>query len=123
MRPAFQIPVVSEGPVIGGVRLDPSAVARAKELSARLGHPFRLRLAVEGGGCSGFRYDLSLDRAEPDDAVWAQEDVGEFRVDTVSAPFLEGAVLRFEQSLASSRFVVDNPNAVSGCGCAMSFAV
>jgi iron-sulfur cluster assembly accessory protein len=81
-----------------------------------------LRLAVEGGGCSGFRYDLSLDRAEADDVVWSDGDV-EFRVDSVSVPFLVGSVLRFESDWASSRFIIDNPNVVSRCGCAMSFAV
>jgi len=122
MRPTFVLPVAEHPRLVGGVRLDTTAVDRARAITARTGAPFRLRLAVEGGGCSGFRYDLSLDREEADDAVWNDGDV-EFRVDTVSGPFLAGAVLRFESDWASSRFVIDNPNAVSGCGCAMSFAV
>jgi iron-sulfur cluster insertion protein len=122
MGATFKLPGEQQTLVVGGVSIDATAVDRARALAARTGLPFRLRLAVEGGGCSGFRYDLSLDKAEPDDAVWSEGDV-EFRIDTVSEPFLAGARLRFESDWASSRFTVDNPNAVSGCGCAMSFAV
>jgi iron-sulfur cluster assembly accessory protein len=122
MAAVFKMPGVEQPLVVGGVCIDATAVDRARALAERTGQPFRLRLAVEGGGCSGFRYDLALDRAEPDDAVWQDGDI-EFRIDAVSEPFLAGAVLRFQSDWASSRFTVDNPNAVSGCGCAMSFAV
>lgn len=105
-----------------GLTVDGSAVARLAVLQARLGRPVVVRVAVEGGGCSGFRYAIEADRTEPDDVV-VEVEGGAFRIDPLSEPYWEGAVLRFEGNLAGSRFVIDNPVAASGCGCGVSFAV
>lgn len=105
-----------------GLTVDGSAVARLAELRARLGRPIAVRVAVEGGGCSGFRYAIEADRAEEDDVV-VEVEGGAFRIDPLSEPYWEGAVLRFDSGLAGSRFVIDNPVAASGCGCGVSFAV
>lgn len=81
-----------------------------------------LRVAVEGGGCSGFQYDIRLDTPSEDDLIL--EGQGEqVVVDSVSLPFLAGAVIDFSEELIGARFVIDNPNATSSCGCGTSFSM
>lgn len=81
-----------------------------------------LRVAVEGGGCSGFQYDIKLDDVADDDLVL--EGSGErVVVDSVSLPFLADAVIDFSDELIGARFVIDNPNASSSCGCGTSFSI
>ncbi len=80
----------------------------------------RLRLTVEGGGCSGFQYVLSWDNAvHSDDYVF--DDV--IVTDEVSIPYLHGAVVDYVSDLMGEDFKIQNPNATSGCGCGTSFAV
>lgn len=81
-----------------------------------------LRVAVEGGGCSGFQYDILLDDPAAGDLVL--EGAGEkVVVDEVSLPFLAGATIDFTEELIGARFVIDNPNATSSCGCGTSFSM
>ncbi|SDC21663.1 HesB/IscA family protein [Ruegeria marina] len=81
-----------------------------------------LRVAVEGGGCSGFQYEIALDAPKEDDLVL--EGQGErVVVDAVSLPFLENATIDFTEELIGARFVIDNPNATSSCGCGTSFSI
>lgn len=81
-----------------------------------------LRVAVEGGGCSGFQYDIALDA--PDDGDLVLEGAGEkVVIDEVSLPFLTGATIDFTEELIGARFVIDNPNATSSCGCGTSFSM
>ena len=81
-----------------------------------------LRVAVEGGGCSGFQYDIALDA--PDDGDLVLEGAGEkVVIDEVSLPFLPGATIDFTEELIGARFVIDNPNASSSCGCGTSFSM
>lgn len=81
-----------------------------------------LRVAVEGGGCSGFQYEIKLDAPAEDDLVL--ESKGQrVVVDSVSLPFLAGAVIDFSDELIGARFVIDNPNATSSCGCGTSFSI
>jgi iron-sulfur cluster assembly accessory protein len=81
-----------------------------------------LRVAVEGGGCSGFQYEIALDAPGSDDLVL--EGLGQkVVVDTVSLPFLENAVIDFTEELIGARFVIENPNASSSCGCGTSFSM
>lgn len=84
--------------------------------------PRPLRVAVAGGGCSGFQYEIALDRAEDDDLVLkgAGQSVV---VDPVSLPYLAGAVIDFADELIGARFVIENPNASSSCGCGTSFSM
>ncbi len=85
-----------------------------------------LRVAVEGGGCSGFQYDISLDVPAEGDLVLegTGENAGEkVVVDDVSLPYLAGAVIDFSQELIGARFVIDNPNATASCGCGTSFSM
>ncbi len=81
-----------------------------------------LRIAVEGGGCSGFQYEIALDAPKDDDLVL--EGKGQkVVVDAISLPFLENATIDFTEELIGARFVIDNPNATSSCGCGTSFSM
>ena len=97
------------------------AFARLAEIgAARDGKA--LRVAVEGGGCSGFQYEIALDEPAEDDLVL--EGAGEkVVVDSVSLPFLAQATIDFADELIGARFVIDNPNATSSCGCGTSFSM
>ncbi|MEC3860606.1 iron-sulfur cluster assembly accessory protein [Mesobacterium sp. TK19101] len=97
------------------------AFARLAEIEAGAGGK-ALRVAVEGGGCSGFQYDIRLDEPHPDDL--RLEGGGEcVVVDSVSLPFLAGATIDFSDELIGARFVIENPNAASSCGCGISFSM
>ncbi|WP_411837009.1 HesB/IscA family protein [Paracoccus sp. ME4] len=84
--------------------------------------PQPLRVAVSGGGCSGFQYDIRLDAPEADDLV-LERDGQQVLVDPVSLPYLAGAVIDFTDELIGARFVIDNPNATASCGCGTSFSI
>jgi len=99
----------------------PRAFARLAEIGAGEQNQ-ALRVAVEGGGCSGFQYDIKLDRPAEDDMVL--EGQGQkVVVDSVSLPFLAGATIDFSEELIGARFVIENPNASSSCGCGTSFSM
>ncbi|TPG22511.1 iron-sulfur cluster assembly accessory protein [Sphingomonas koreensis] len=105
------------------IALTPSAAARIAAIAARQAKPAILRLAVDGGGCSGFQYKFELaDAAAADDAV-AETDGVKLVVDPVSLDLVRGCSVNFVESLGGAAFKVDNPNAASGCGCGSSFAV
>ncbi len=97
------------------------AFARLAEIGAQ-DQGQALRIAVDGGGCSGFQYDIVLDQPRDDDLVL--EGQGQkVVVDSVSLPFLENAVIDFTEELIGARFVIENPNASSSCGCGTSFSM
>ena len=98
------------------------AFARLAEINRDEGAPKALRVAVNGGGCSGFQYEITLDDAQSDDLVL--EGSGQrVLVDAVSLPFLTNATIDFSDELIGARFVVNNPNATSSCGCGTSFSI
>jgi len=107
------------------MQLPPKVTTRAFERLSEIGakkEGHALRVAVEGGGCSGFQYEITLDAPAKDDLVL--EGLGEkVVVDTVSLPFLAGATIDFREELIGARFVIDNPNASSSCGCGTSFSM
>ena len=103
-------------------RVTDRAFHRLAEILAATGQDKALRVAVEGGGCSGFQYDIKLDDAASDDLV-IEKDGRRVLVDAVSLPFLEGAVIDFSEELIGARFVIENPNAKSSCGCGTSFSL
>ena len=100
----------------------PRAFARLAQINAKADAPQPLRVAVSGGGCSGFQYDIRLDAPAEDDLVLEGEGQ-RVLVDPVSLPFLAGAVIDFEDELIGARFVIQNPNATSSCGCGTSFSI
>jgi iron-sulfur cluster assembly accessory protein len=82
-----------------------------------------LRIAVEGGGCSGFQYDIQLALAPAADDLVVERDGARVFVDPVSAPFLAGSEIDYVQEIIGASFKVKNPNAKTSCGCGVSFSV
>lgn len=104
--------------------LSDSARARLKALIEEEGNPdLKLRVYVTGGGCSGFQYgfDFAEDVAEDDTLI----EFGEVAlvVDPLSYQYLVGSTVDFEAGLAGARFLIQNPNATTTCGCGSSFMV
>jgi iron-sulfur cluster insertion protein len=103
--------------------LSPAAAQRIAAIGREEGRPVMLRVAVEGGGCSGFQYQFELvDRAEDDD-LKVERDGSAAVVDVVSLALLKGSEIDFVDELAGAEFRVRNPNAKSSCGCGVSFSI
>ncbi len=98
------------------------AYRRLAEINEATDAPQSLRIAVDGGGCSGFQYDIRLDQPDADDLV-LEKDGQKVLVDSVSLPFLNNAIIDFSEELIGARFVIENPNATSSCGCGTSFSM
>lgn len=103
-------------------RVSDRAFARLAEIAEDTGEVKALRVAVNGGGCSGFQYDIRFDDPAQDDLV-LEKHGQKVLVDPVSLPFLENALIDFSEDLIGARFVIDNPNASSSCGCGISFSM
>lgn len=116
----FQISPASGG---HGLTLSDSAARRLAELGKDEGHPVLLRVAVDGGGCSGFQYRFELVQAAEADDIRIEADGQAAIVDAVSLPFLKGSEIAFLDDLSGAQFVVRNPNAASSCGCGVSFSI
>lgn len=83
----------------------------------------KLRVFVTGGGCSGFQYGFTFDElVAEDDAVITKDDI-KVLIDSMSYPYLVGAQIDYQEDLQGSKFVVNNPNASSTCGCGASFSI
>src|SRR6266478_10008710 len=105
------------------VSLTPSAAAKIRALMEEDADVSVLRVAIEGGGCSGFQYGLGFDRGvQEGDQVFECEGVTVVVV-PVSAPYLRGSRVDYLETIQESGFKIDNPNAVSSCGCGHSFQV
>jgi iron-sulfur cluster insertion protein len=105
------------------VVLTASAAARVRAIGLKLDKPARLRLSVEGGGCSGFTYQFGMaETVDADDHVSSTDGV-ELVIDEMSLDLLRGSQVDFVESLGGTRFEVTNPNAASGCGCGSSFSI
>jgi iron-sulfur cluster insertion protein len=103
--------------------LSPSAAARIALIAEKQGKPAALRLAVEGGGCSGFQYRFGLAESIDEDDLVVETDGVKLVVDPISLDLVAGSVVDFVDSLGGSAFKVENPLAAAGCGCGSSFAV
>lgn len=103
------------------ITVDESAVKRIKDLRTQQGKDaLMLRVTVDGGGCSGFQYKLDLsDERKDKDITFADAVI----TDDISLGFLKDSVIKFDEGLIGSEFKIENPNAVSGCGCGTSFSV
>jgi len=117
--PAFSVaPRAPEGIVLAA-----SAAGRLAKLGAAEGRTLMLRVAVDGGGCSGFQYRFELVETAEDDDLRVQTDGQTALIDPVSIPFLKGSEIAYVDELAGAQFVVRNPNAASSCGCGVSFSI
>lgn len=100
------------------------ALLKLKEIIAEENNPnVKLRVFVQGGGCSGFQYGFTLDEDQNDDDFDFEFDGIKILVDSMSFQYLQGASINYKEELMAANFVIDNPNAQSTCGCGSSFAV
>jgi iron-sulfur cluster assembly accessory protein len=104
------------------IKLTDKAAAKIKELLGEQEGEQALRVAVRGGGCSGFQYALAFDRAKEDDNVFEVDGVAVV-VDKVSMQFVFGSEVDWVDGLQGAGFAVNNPNVVAACGCGSSFQV
>ena len=105
------------------ITLSESAAGRIRQIAEREGRPVMLRVAVEGGGCSGFQYQFELVDEVQDDDLKVERDGAAALVDVVSLALLKGSEIDFVDDLAGAEFKIRNPNAKSSCGCGVSFSI
>ena len=103
------------------VTLTPEAITKVKSILAEKNEDAGLRIAVVGGGCSGFQYQMTLDKdPQEDDKVFDMEGLKVF-VDMKSFPYLNGSTVAYVEGPEESGFTFDNPNAAESCGCGETF--
>ena len=105
------------------LRVTASAARRIAALTEAEGAGVMFRIAVNGGGCSGFQYDFSFDDAKTDEDILIEQDGARVLVDQVSLEYLGGSEVDFVEGLMGSHFEIKNPKAKSSCGCGTSFSV
>jgi len=105
------------------ITLSESAAKRIQALAKSEGRPVMLRVAVDGGGCSGFSYQFDLVDAAAEDDLTVERDGAKAVVDLMSLVLLKGSQIDFVDELAGAQFRVNNPNAKSSCGCGVSFSI
>lgn len=101
-----------------------AAAHKVRELMLEEGNPaLKLRVYIQGGGCSGFQYGFSFDEEAAEDDLAIETDGVTLVVDPISLQYLAGAEVDYSESLQGAQFVIRNPNAKTTCGCGSSFAV
>ncbi|MFV9614928.1 MAG: iron-sulfur cluster insertion protein ErpA [Gammaproteobacteria bacterium] len=114
-------PTVIEGATVGFTE---SAANKVKMLVEEEKNPkLKLRVSVDGGGCSGFQYAFAFDENVNDDDTVVEKNGATVLVDVTSMQYLNGSEVDYLEGLEGARFVVNNPNAKSTCGCGSSFSV
>jgi len=100
-----------------------SAAAKVADLIAEEGNPeLKLRVFVQGGGCSGFQYGFTFDDAVNEDDTLFEKNGVTLLVDSMSFQYLVGAEIDYKEDINGSQFVIKNPNATTTCGCGSSFS-
>lgn len=108
---------------IANVTISERAARRIGEILKNEGRDAKLRISVEGGGCSGFQYKFDIERAQAEDDLVIARDAAVVLVDPTSVPFLAGSEVDFVDDLIGASFRVINPNATASCGCGTSFSI
>ena len=110
---------VSDDPIL----FTDSAAAKVADLIAEEGNPdLKLRVFVQGGGCSGFQYGFTFDEAVNEDDTTMSKNGVSLLIDAMSYQYLIGAEIDYKEDLQGAQFVIRNPNAASTCGCGSSFS-
>ena len=106
------------------IRLTDNAVSKVRALVEDEGNSeLKLRVYITGGGCSGFQYGFSFDEAVSDDDMVLERGGVTALIDAMSYQYLVGSEVDYLEGLEGSRFVVNNPNATTTCGCGASFSI
>ncbi|QIQ21968.1 iron-sulfur cluster insertion protein ErpA [Zophobihabitans entericus] len=101
-----------------------AAAKKVKDLISDEENPnLKLRVYITGGGCSGFQYGFTFDEKTNDDDLTIEKDGVALVVDPMSLQYLIGGIIDYTEGLQGSRFIVNNPNATTTCGCGSSFSV
>ena len=104
------------------IDLQESAITKLKELIAEEGNPdLKLRIFVQGGGCSGMQYGFTFDEEQNEDDFDLKFDGVGLLVDSMSAQYLQGAKIKYTEDAMGASFSIDNPQAQTTCGCGSSF--
>ncbi|PLW81095.1 iron-sulfur cluster insertion protein ErpA [Kineobactrum sediminis] len=108
----------------GGINLSARAVEKVRDLVAEEETPaLKLRVYITGGGCSGFQYGFSFEETAAEDDTVIERDGVAVLVDPMSFQYLVGSEVDYTEGLEGSRFVIQNPNATTTCGCGASFSI
>ena len=106
------------------ITISPSAQEKIKDILAEENNPsIRLRVFVQGGGCSGFSYGFTLDEEVAEDDFTLDDNGVSVLVDPMSMQYLQGAEIDYKDELMGASFTIKNPNATTTCGCGSSFGV
>ncbi len=106
------------------LQFTPAAARKVRELMVEEGNAeLKLRVYIQGGGCSGFQYGFSFEEDGADDDIAVKTDGVTLLVDPISLQYLAGASVDYAESLTGAQFTIRNPNAKSTCGCGSSFSV
>jgi Iron-sulfur cluster assembly accessory protein len=106
------------------VNFTDNAAAKVKTLLADENNPdLKLRVYITGGGCSGFQYGFTFDASVNDDDTAVEKEGVQLLIDSMSFQYLVGSKIDYLEDLSGARFVIENPNATSTCGCGSSFSV
>lgn len=106
------------------MKLETSAIEKLQEILSEENNPnVKLRVFVQGGGCSGFSYGFTLDESQNEDDFVQEHEGIKVLVDSMSWQYLMGSTIKYKEDLMNSSFVIDNPQAVTTCGCGSSFSV
>jgi iron-sulfur cluster assembly accessory protein len=106
-----------------GVEVTDAAARRVAKILAKEPDKIALRVAVEGGGCSGFSYTFDLVDSKNDDDLEIVKDGASVLIDEISLVYMGGSVIDFVDDLMGQSFQIRNPNAVASCGCGTSFSI
>ena len=106
------------------MNLQPNAIEKLKEILAEENNPdIKLRVFVQGGGCSGFSYGFTFDEVKNEDDFDFSYDSVQVVVDSMSMQYLQDSAIDYKEDAMGASFVINNPQAVSTCGCGSSFSV
>ena len=106
------------------IELNESAVTKLKQLFEEEGNPdLKLRVFVQGGGCSGMQYGFTFDQEQNEDDFDVSVNGVTLLVDSMSAQYLQGAKIKYTEDAMGASFSIDNPQAQTTCGCGSSFSI
>jgi iron-sulfur cluster insertion protein len=106
------------------ITITDSAVVKLKEILAEEDNPnIKVRMFVQGGGCSGFQYGFTLDDEQNEDDFVIEKDGVELLVDAMSSQYVQNSEVDWQESVQGAQFAIRNPNAQTTCGCGSSFSV
>ena len=106
-----------------GITLTERAARRINEIIASEPQGSKLRISVNGGGCSGFQYAFDVEQGQAEDDMVVERDGAAVLVDQVSLQYMDGSVIDFVDDLIGQSFKIENPHATASCGCGTSFSI